>query len=507
MITRADIGLPDVFLPYQQQLMASVSANAVTVVEKSRRTGYSWAAAAIAALTASTARGQGGQDVLYMGYEKEMTREFIGYVADWAREFQLAASDLEEFVWQDPDKPEATIGAFRIRFASGFEVVALPSVPRALRGKQGLVILDEAAFMDDLAEVLKAALALLIWGGKVLVISTHNGETNPFNELVVDIRAGRKPYNILRCTLDDALADGLYRRVCLTTGKPWSAEAEAAWRADLVARYGAGADEELFVIPSPTTGTWLPAPLIEARMDGDIPVLRWAPPAPDFVQWAEHLRVAEVQDWLDREVLPLLTALDPELPHALGMDFGRRVDLSVLWPVTLRRDMSLRAPFLLELRNMPFSQQEQLLFWLLARLPRLRAAALDAGGNGMSLAEKAMQRFGERVLQVMLSEPWYREHMPALKAAIEDGAFPLPKDREVGDDFRALRLVRGVARVPERSAAADGGKRHGDAAIAAALAVFASRAAPEEYGYRAVDIPRPGLAGGDTIAGMAAGFA
>ena len=39
-----------------QELMASVSHFAVTVVEKSRRTGYSWAAGAIAALTAAAAR-------------------------------------------------------------------------------------------------------------------------------------------------------------------------------------------------------------------------------------------------------------------------------------------------------------------------------------------------------------------------------------------------------------------------------------------------------------------
>lgn len=34
--------LPDVFLPYQQELWQTVDANAVTVIEKSRRTGYSW---------------------------------------------------------------------------------------------------------------------------------------------------------------------------------------------------------------------------------------------------------------------------------------------------------------------------------------------------------------------------------------------------------------------------------------------------------------------------------
>lgn len=67
----------------------------------------------------------------------------------------------------------AAIAAGRFTFASGFEIVALSSKPRGLRGRQGYVIIDEAAFHDDLPEVLKAAMALLMWGGKVLVISTH----------------------------------------------------------------------------------------------------------------------------------------------------------------------------------------------------------------------------------------------------------------------------------------------------------------------------------------------
>lgn len=478
------LALPDVFLRYQQQLMASVSAHAVTVVEKSRRTGYSWAAAAIAALTAASTRAAGGQDVLYMGYEKEMTREFIGYVADWAAEFQLAAAAMEEFVWSDPDRPEAAIGAFRIRFASGFEVVALPSVPRALRGKQGLVILDEAAFMDDLEEVLKAALALLIWGGKVLVISTHNGEANPFNTLVTDIRGGRTPYHLLRCTLDDALADGLYQRVCLKSGTAWSPEGEAKWRADLVKRYGAGADEELHVIPSPLSGTWLPGPLIEARQDASIPVLRWQSPT-GFVTWREDLRAREVQAWLDAHLAPELAKLDPRTPHALGQDFARKVDLSVMWPLAIGQDLVRRTPFVLELRDMPYSQQQQVLRFVCDRLPLLRGIALDATGNGLAHAEAAADRYGARVLQVMMTEGWYREHMPPLKTAFEDGAFTLPQDRDIETDFRMVRLVRGVPRVVARTGD-EAGQRHGDAPIAAALALVASKAAPEIYGYEPV---------------------
>ena len=481
--------LPDVFLPYQQQLMTSVSHHAVTVVEKSRRTGYSWAAGAIAALTAAAAPTAGGSDVLYMGYNLEMAREFIDYVADWSRQLSPAAVEVLEFFFTDPERPEQQIKAFRVEFASGHKVLALPSVPRALRGMQGLVIIDEAAFHDDLDELLKAAFALLIWGGKVLIISTHDGDTNPFNVLVQDIRAGRKPYHLLRCTFDDALRDGLYRRICLKGGQPWSAEAEAAWRAEIIGFYGDDADEELHVIPSASSGSAIPAPLIEARMQDGIPVLRLHC-KPDFVHQPDHIRHAEIRDWCDQNLAPALGRLDPNTPHAFGFDFGRSGDLSVLWPKAIGRDLVRRTPFLVEMSGVPFREQEQVLFFVVDRLPRFRAGKLDARGNGQYLAERAVQRYGAaRIEAVMLTEAWYRENMPPFKAAFEDAMLTVPRNRDVLSDLRSLAWVRGVIRVPERNTATGAGQRHGDAAIAGALGWAASRAEPEEYGYQAVVPP------------------
>ncbi|WP_431281648.1 hypothetical protein ACQW02_19880 [Humitalea sp. 24SJ18S-53] len=476
--------LPEVFLPYQQDLMASVSHHAVTVAEKSRRTGFTWAVAAVAALTSAAQADAEGMDVFYMGYEKDMTREFIDYVGDWGKEFQLAASGVEEFVWKNPDKADDEIGAFRITFASGFEVVALPSVARALRGKQGLVIIDEAAFVDDLEAVLKAAMAHLIWGGKVVILSTHNGEANAFNALVNDIRGGRADYNLLRCTFEDAIGQGLYERVCLRTGQAPTEEGKAAWKAQIEKQYRHNADEELHVIPSPLSGTWLPGVLIEARMDPSIPVLRWAAP-PGFVTWRDDIRARDVQAWLEEHVAPLLATLDPRTPHAFGQDFARKVDLSVMWPLAIGRDLVRRTPFVLELRNMPYSQQQQVLRFICDRLPLLRAIALDATGNGMAHAEAAADRYGSRVLQVMMTEPWYREFMPPLKTAFEDAMITIPKDRDIETDFRMARLVRGVPRIPERTQD-DSGQRHGDAPIACALALMASKAAPEAYAYEPV---------------------
>lgn len=140
---------PAGFLAYQWELREAVRQEKVVVVEKSRRTGYSWAAAEVAVEHAAKSKQDGGMDVFYMGYNLEMAREFIEYCGDWGKLFQLGAADIGETVFKDPDNPERDIKAFRME-TSANKVVALPSMPRALRGMQGLVIIDEAAFHDEL---------------------------------------------------------------------------------------------------------------------------------------------------------------------------------------------------------------------------------------------------------------------------------------------------------------------------------------------------------------------
>ena len=460
----------DVLMPYQQELLRTTAANRVTVVEKSRRTGFTWAAGADAVLTSGAERGAGGMDTLYLGYNLEMAREFIDTCAMWARAFNQAATAIEETLFDDG--PDASIKAFRIAFASGFEILALTSKPRSLRGRQGYVILDEAAFHDDLGEVLKAAMALLIWGGKVLVLSTHDGDLNDFNVLVNECRSGRKPYALLRCDFDEALRQGLYQRICLARGWDWSAEAEAKWRAGIIAEYGEDADEELFCIPTKGKGAYLSAALIEARMKDGIPVVRWEQP-PAFAEWPEHLRKAEVRDFCERELKPLLAALDTRLCHTFGQDFGRTADLSIMWPLAIAKDLRRVTPFVVELRNIPFEAQRDIAFYILDRLPRLSGAGFDATGNGAYLGEVALQRYGSGlVLPVKMSLEWYRTAMPKLKAAFEDDTLVIPRDADILGDLRLVRSIDGVGQIPKatRTTGQDGAKRHGDAAIGLALA-------------------------------------
>lgn len=479
--------IPDVLLGYQKKLIATTAVNQVTVVEKSRRIGVTWAIGADAVLASATSRAEGGMDTLYIGYNLDMAREFIDTAAMWAKAFNMAAGDIEETIFSDNSKDgDKDIKAFRITFASGFEIMALTSKPRSLRGRQGYVIFDEAAFHDDLNGMMKAAMAFLIWGGKVLVISTHDGDTNPFNELVNDIRAGRKPYALLRTDFDDAIDDGLHDRVKLileAKGQP--VPTLEAWRQQIIDFYGDDADEELFIIPSEGSGTYLPGALVEARMESDIPIVRWEQTS-GYAMMADHLRQADCLDFCERELLPLLEKLDPNLRHCLGEDFGRSGDLTVMWPMAIGQDLVRRMPFLLELRNIPFQQQEQILYYILDRLPRFMAAAFDARGNGEYLAERAMQRYGsERIAQVMLTESWYRENMPPYKAAFEDAMITLGQDADVLADHRALVVIKGVAKLSDAAPkkGTDNKQRHGDSAIAGAMAWFASNMDVGEYDY------------------------
>lgn len=467
---------PAVLMGYQQRWVADPSP--LKVIEKSRRTGLTWGEASDNVLSAASARSAGGQNVYYIAYNQDMTIEYIQACAMWARVFNYAAGEIEEGMWDGEDDADRNIKTYTIKFpASGFRIVALSSRPSNLRGRQGTIVIDEAAFHDQLAELLKAALAMLIWGGKVRVISTHNGTDNPFNELVTDIRSGRRKGTVHRIAFQEAVAEGLYKRVCMRLGKSWTAAEEAEWMAGVYSFYGEGAAEELDCIPANSSGSWLSRALIESRMSQHTPVLRWEC-KPGFEILPRHIRIAECYDWLHAQMTPLLETLPQDVQSFDGEDFGRTGDLSVHVPLLQHQNLVRRVPFTVELRNVPFQQQEQIAFYLMDRLPRFSGGSFDARGNGQYLAEVAMQRYGvDRINQVMLSESWYRENMPPVKAALEDGTLDdLPQDADTMADLRAVQVVRGVPRIPDvRSTGADKGKRHGDVAVALALAWHASR--------------------------------
>ncbi len=249
------------FLPYQQKVLSD-EINQLIVVEKSRRIGMSWAVAGDCAIYAS--RTDGG-DVYYKGQDKEMAQTFINDAAWFAKEICNEVCPI----FEDPEMPDKSIFTFKIHFKNGHKIVAQSSNPAGLRSKgrpSDRFVFDEAAFHPDFKALLKAAMALMMWGCRIMILSSHNGEDNPFNELIKDIRSGKRPGKVYRVTFQEAVADGLFKRVCQMTGQAWSEEAEQAWVAQMYAYYGSDAQEELDVIPSSGSGVVLTRAQIERCM-------------------------------------------------------------------------------------------------------------------------------------------------------------------------------------------------------------------------------------------------
>ena len=452
-----------VLLPYQKNWLSDTSV--VKVWEKSRRIGASYVEALSCVMKAMLSKGDGGMNCYYLSYSKEMTVQFINDAAFWAHVLGIACSAMEEVVIADEDKD---VLVYKIRFDSGFEIWGLPSVARSLRSKQGHVVIDEAAFVDDLFEVISAAMALEMWGGSVSILSTHVGDGTPFNILIGKIHAGEFEYSLHKTTITDALNDGLYKRICEVKNKEWTKEKEDKWLSQLEKDYGDAAAEELYCIPARAGERYFPAALISAAAVKDKPVFRFAADDSFTFEKAEK-REKQILRWF-KEVKPVL--LSAENPVCFGEDFARSGDLTVLHFDEELSDGGTDTLCEIELRNIPFAQQWQFIKLCCDMLPQFDGAAFDSRGNGQMIAELAAQEYPGSIFQVMLSRKWYAENFPKLKDAFEDGKTNIPDDPAIKDDYKVVGLTQGVPLITDRTGDRHN-KRHGDSCIAKVMALFA----------------------------------
>lgn len=464
--------------------------SSLKLAEKGRRTGITYSEALDDTITAASARSAGGSNVFYIGDTKDKGREFIGYCAHFARVVSKELVDIEEFMFEDQLNGGETryIAAYRIRFASGYRIEALSSRPANIRGLQGIVVIDEAAYHKDVREVIDAVNALLIWGGKVRIISTHDGSRNPFNLLIRETKAGKADYSLHFIPFAEAVKNGLYERVCLIKGELATPEGKVAWEKKIRGSYGtrqAQMKQELDCIPMDSEGAFMTQVLIESCMRDGIPVIRWAVP-PEIGAMDPEPRKAEVARWCNMTLKPLLAALPQQLRKSLGTDIGRRVDATAMWLNMTMPNLVRETQLVIELRDAPFAVQQQVLWYLIDSLRNLQCAAIDATGIGAAIAEATREKFGSVIHEIMLSREWYRMNMEPYRTAFEQKTFVLPNDLDILGDHQAVQMSNGIAKVPDdhREEGSDGYMRHGDTAIAGALAFYASKQEPTPIDFQ-----------------------
>ncbi len=432
-------------LPYQVSWVRDRTP--LKVYRKSRRIGISWSEAYAAVMHAAEDRGT----VRYLSFRKDITRQFIDDCAYWVGVANAAAGEVGEHVVHDEDDD---IHVFDIRFANGRRIEALSNAPAGFRsgGKAGdWAIVDEAEFVKNVEDVLASALAYLIWGGEVHIISSVDIDGSEFDRLCKDVREGRKPGSLHDTTFRDAIDQGLYRRICAAAARHWTEGGEAAWEAGVRATYGERAAQELDCLTRSGDEFWLSWKLIHD---------------------AEHEDAGR-----------------PELAGGgatwLGVDIAARrnlwaaADLEQVGDVLWTRQIA-------ELRPAPLRQQLATLRTMLAGRRLVRLAA-DQTGMGEFAVEAYADEWGSCVEGVLLSSPRRLAVATALKATMEDRRLRIPVSEKLRTDLRSIRTEQGATGAPRLVGHTSSDDSHGDRFWALALACAAAAERVERFGLHRID--------------------
>lgn len=175
-------------------------------------------------------------------------------------------------------------------------------------------------------------------------------------------------------------------------------------------------------------------------------------------QDGHEYRIAELpadfdptRDHIAKVIAPMLAKPGNNL--FLGFDQARRKDLSVIWVDELHDGLAWNRA-LLVMKNKDFEFQEKVL-WQCMELPDMRRAGIDATGLGMRTAERAVTRFGSRVVPVNFSAKLTdrKGESHAAKALLartilerhQDAKDRYPIRDDIRDDLHKVKRARGAS--------------------------------------------------------------
>ena len=435
-----------IFLPYQGLWIKDKSR--LKLMEKGRQIGLSWGTAW--ACVERTAMAGNKHDQWISSRDDIQARLFIEDCKMWAKVLSIAADDLGEVVLD----PKEKISAYVLKFANGRRINSMSSNPDAQAGKRGGRVLDEFALNPDPRKLWSIAYPGITWGGSMEVISTHRGSKNFFNDLVREAREQNNPKGISlhRVTLQNALDQGFLFK--LQQSLPSDDERQAMDEADYYNFVKAGcADEESFL------QEYMCQPA-----DDDAAFLEY-----DLIAAAEYGR--EVA-WQQREAGRLY----------VGVDIGRKKDLTVLWLVEKLGDV-LYTREVICLQNMRKSEQEAVLWPLIAMAER---TCIDATGLGIGWADDAQDKFGEYRVEAVTFTARVKESLAyPVRSIMEDRRLRIPYDKHVRADLRQV-TKQTTASGNIRFTAERTPDGHSDRFWALALAIQAAAVPAAEYAYESV---------------------
>ena len=384
------------FLPYQQRWLDDKAK--IKIWEKSRRIGATYVQSYE---DVRDCINRSVPAVWFSSADESAAKEYIDYCEKWVKLFHATAKRLGEVIIDN----EKDIKALVIEFSNGTKIHALSSNPKSFRSKGGKVVLDEFAFHNNPDELWKAARPCITWGFPLRILSTHNGQNCLYYKFIDQVLKGKLNWSHHKTPIQLAVSEGLVdkiyqRKTTLQEQEDWMANEkdncfdEYTWL------------QEYCCIAVDEASAFLPYDLIATCELNDI------------------LRPLE----------------DIKHDFYVGVDIGRRKDLTVIWVLEKIENIKYTR-LVVELAKMPFHKQEEILHEILSH-KLFRRDCQDDTGIGMQMAENAQVKFGKfRVEGVTFTNKVKEDLAYRLRTEFENKTVFIPNRHEIREDLHSVRKI------------------------------------------------------------------
>lgn len=372
---------------------------------KTRQGGFSFACASRGWSRCYLDKG-GTYLCIFTSYNLEDAKEKIRYV-----------DMLDRSLPEHERMPRKVDTKFEIEFSNSNRIVTM-FMPRG-KGSPGHVdvMLDELAHMQDARTIWQAGLPVISRGGSVLCGSSPLAASGMFH----DVHTGAegkfqrfKRFDVLWwcCT---ALCTDVGRAVAEAPGMPTH---------ERVARFGTVILQDIF------DGMFLEDFRTEYECE-------WSDETTAFFSW-QLLELCSNRELFKVDTIDGLRQCHGDL--FMGMDVGRRKDLTEFIVGEKMSDNRIEVRLNLPLYNRPFREQREAINKIMS-LSNVRMGTIDRNGIGMQLAEEAKEKFGSRIIEKDLTMQSKAEMATYVRRVMELGQFAFYADREMRQQFHSIKKI------------------------------------------------------------------
>lgn len=192
--------VPFKLFPRQKEIISAYEKHRFNIVTKPRQAGVSTTTAAYLSIKVGFADKDNPEAILIIANKQELAFEFLAKIKDflsqlprwvWGHEYYGNAKNESKTIFLTDSKKE-------IKLPNGSRVKAVATSKDALRGfTPTFLVMDEAAYIDNGAEVFGAALTALGTGGRATLISTPNGMDALYYKTYDQARNKKNNFNII----------------------------------------------------------------------------------------------------------------------------------------------------------------------------------------------------------------------------------------------------------------------------------------------------------------------